>query len=78
MSQRAWLSSLQISAVIACAGSYTMRDEQKHNIEFDVVVERYPVIYDCTKSGYSKRKILEKHLDGGETEENYLRKVLYI
>jgi hypothetical protein len=42
---------------------YTLRNDQKFNIEFIATVERYPVIYDYRMSGYSKkarRKVLDR------------------
>ncbi|XP_067005315.2 uncharacterized protein [Anabrus simplex] len=37
-----------------------MRDDQKFNIQFVSIVERYPVIYDYTKTGYSKKNVIDK------------------
>jgi hypothetical protein len=37
-----------------------MRDGQKFNIQFVATVERYPVIHNHVKSGYSKKKVPEK------------------
>jgi hypothetical protein len=37
-----------------------MRDDQKFNIESVASVERYPVIYDHTSNGFSKKHVAEK------------------
>jgi hypothetical protein len=56
-----------------------MRDDQAFNIAFDVIVEIYLVIQDCTRNNFSKKENNRTDLDGGswrskgETEENCLR-----
>lgn len=37
-----------------------MRDDIEFNIEFCQLVEKYPIIYDYTKSGYSNRNVQDK------------------